>query len=470
MEIPAGSQGKLRQQNERRILDYVREHGGATQAEIAEADEVGLTRAAVAKLIGAAERDGSNGSTGEGRLHSALERDTGRPARYSIRSDLAYVISLDLGRYHVRVLAEDLAGAELLDGDEFSTRPGDTINAREDPHGALRTAADFVNRARNELEGRYGRDGLAGLVIGVPFPVAKPSGSNGEMIKPKDVPAWDLVQLPTALWDQLGWSTDSYAIESVVNLGALAELDAIKEADVGPGFEKKSANLLYVRWSTTIDGAIVSDGRLHRGFRGLAGEFAHGVDPENNNLRDDACEHCSSYCANAVASLKAFESSPLLAKAGIDFKELENNSDRGRSASERRLSALVKMARAGGANHPAEILLQQAGRCIGRALGTAANTLNPQVVVLGGAFHRDEYLHVQSSVEAGLKETAWPPVLTGLTIRPGERTGRAAVVGGLSLALDQFASSHLLSRLPTLEPARGSQPPRRKARRATARA
>lgn len=435
MSSNAASQGAMRLRNETRILNYIRRNPDSTQADIADNEPLNLTRAAVTKLIGSRA---DNAKDTAGRLRHVLWDNEKRPARYRIRGERGFVLSVDIGRAHARVRAANLAG-DLLHSEDLAQGGLDSYNA---PADAFEKTANLVNNTLAQIaESGYTReDKLAGMVLGVPFPVDR----NQRIISP-DQQVWPMVDLPTDLWQKLGWrhDRDFLAVESVVNLGAIAELEALlKKQDIA-GLTFDTADLMYVRWSKTIDAAIIANGRPYRGFRGLAGQFAHGPDPASAVLHreGEGCDYCTEQCVNHVASVDA-----LMKHEGLkDIKTLLPH----RGSSEDWVSALVELAveGTGKGSKEARNALEAAAWAVGRAIGTAANTLNPRVVVVGGAFHEPAFRYVEQFIRMGVSKSSWAPVTRGLTIVPGETTGRAAVTGGVDFALERFASKFLLGTL-----------------------
>jgi glucokinase len=121
----------------------------------------------------------------------------------------------------------------------------------DDPERALRDVVDAVRSL--ELPAPLGRIG-----IGCPGPL---DPDAGVVRSPPNLPAWRDVPVVERLQDELGVPV---RLENDANAGALGE--ALHGS--AQGFRW----VFYLTISTGIGAGIVIDGRIHRGFRGLAGE------------------------------------------------------------------------------------------------------------------------------------------------------------------------------------------------------
>jgi predicted NBD/HSP70 family sugar kinase len=82
-------------------------------------------------------------------------------------------------------------------------------------------------------------------------------------------------------------------------------------------------------------------------------------------------------------------------------------------------------------------VLTDAGRTIGRAVADLANSLNPELVVVGGS------VGTSSSLIEGLRGSidryAQPDTAAALEVIPGELGDRSEVVGAVALAIARVA-------------------------------
>jgi predicted NBD/HSP70 family sugar kinase len=389
MTFYGGSQGELRAYNEEQILRFIRDNPGCTQLDIARG--IGLTRAAVAKLIGPDPGDGNEPV----KLRRVLAVTSDRPARHSLRGDLGFVMTVDLGGNHVRLRSANLLGEPLL-----PMVPDRSVDVVAEPERALNVASTMMEEAI-ESSG-FRREGLAGIAVGVPFPVRQ----DGVVLAPGE---WRYVQLPSSLWQHLDWRSES-VVWSDANLGAVAELEAALRDPSLRGLTRDT-DLIYVKWSSAVTGAVITGGRLHRGYGGMAGQFPH-----------------VSSAASVTAIVESLGNDPLAS----ELRDVN---------AEERASKLVARARSGDVK--CEKLLKEAARMLGRALGPMINTVNPRLVIVGGAFKAADYSYLSKSLHEGVEETTFQAALKDAMIQSGRCTGSAAVQGGLAVALREFAVPHL---------------------------
>lgn len=188
-------------------------------------------------------------------------------------------------------------------------------------------------------------------------------------------------------------------LENDVNAGTWAEFVA------GAGKGKK--NLVGVFVGTGIGGAIVLDGKLHRGSRGAAGEVGHMIVLEGGPLcgcgRYGCLEALASRTAmakDAVAAIAAGLVPELVEKTGTDFKKLKS------SAFEK---ALAK------GNPVIAKIVERSAYHLGVGLSNLAMALDPDCFVLGGGFVARLGDHYVKAVENSLKALmpGGPEILIG---------------------------------------------------------
>lgn len=417
MSITAvGSQGELRLQNEERILAYIRENPGCTQGEISTG--VGLTRAGVSKLLGTEPPKGKEPTSG---LRAVLDVEGSRPARFALAAELGGVMTIDIGSKHIRLRVADLLGKEVA-----AARYSGVIDVVREPMRTLDVAAELMESTL--AESPFTHEQLAGIVIGVPFPVRR----GGVVLSAGE---WRYAQLPTSLWERLDWSPrPEAAVNSDADLGAMAEVEAaIHES--GLDLVREDAHVLYVKWSSSVTSSIIIGGELHTGYGGLAGQWPHNVPigPSLIEPQPPLCTRCGRSCLNSRGSVNALSAILISEGHGADLDDKD---------AEERAKTLV--ARARGGDERCIELLNGAAQEMGRTLGQVINLLNPRLVVIGGAFRAADYGYLAEALHKGVEETAFAPELGDTLIQAGRCTGSAAVRGGLVVALRKFAVPYLM--------------------------
>ena len=129
-------------------------------------------------------------------------------------------------------------------------------------------------------------------------------------------------------------------------------------------------HLLFVKVGTGIGCGIITDGRIHRGAQGAAGDIGHIHVPGNEEI----CRCGNRGCLEAVAGGGA-----MATRLRGDGIEAQNSRDVVRHVRDGRPEAMQ--------------LVRQAGRELGEVLAASVNFFNPGVIVIGGDIaHADEHL------------------------------------------------------------------------------
>jgi len=416
---PVSQQG-MRRANLALVLGAVARLGATSRARVA--DETGLTRAAAGSLVNelidaglVRERGVSQGGR-VGRPSTVLSLNDSGPAG----------LGLEVGVEHVGACVVDL-------GHDVRTRIRvPAPNRGRDPRAALEQLAEVAARAL-ELAAGSGLEPV-GVAIAVPGLVghAKPperradrpperrrgakAAEPGAERPSEPAPADTVVHAPNLGWHDVRLADElrhlipaalrglPIAVENEANLGALAEL---RRGEVGRDF-------VHVSAEAGIGAALVVDGRLLRGRRGFAGELGHmPVHPDGL-----PCPCGSHGCLEQYAGEEA-----VLRNCGLG------------DAAGDRVALLAGHARGGNAD--VRRALDAAGRALGIALSGTVNLVDPETVVLGGAYaDLAEWLTpgMQTELGARVKIRPWEPeglVVSGLK-REGPVIGAAtSVVQGL---------------------------------------
>lgn len=191
--------------------------------------------------------------------------------------------------------------------------------------------------------------------IGVSF--GGPVAADGRTVRlSMHVPGWE--QAPLADWLESAFGVAA----QVANDGDAA---ALAEYRFGAG--RGVRHMLYLTVSTGIGGGVIVDGRLHRGERAWAGEIGHMVlDPEG-----PPCPCGRNGCLESLASGLS-----IAREARLHAPHL--NPDDPAAITARDVAAALPHDAA------ARQVWERAMRWLGVGIGSAANLLNPGVVVLGG--------------------------------------------------------------------------------------
>ncbi|MFB9572608.1 ROK family transcriptional regulator [Streptomyces yanii] len=367
------------------VLALISSGAVATRADIARI--TGLARSTVSQRVdaliahGFVDEDADGASTG------------GRPPRrLALRTREHAVAGVDLGASHCRVALLDIGGATLATQEN-------PLAIGDGPDSVLRHVERTVHALLEEA-GRTPR-ALKAIGVGVPGPV---EFSTGRPVDPPIMPGWHQYPIPEFFAARFGVRA---LVDNDVNVMALAE-----QRRAFPDCRY----LLYIKVGTGIGCGIVSDGRLHRGAQGCAGDIGHIRVAE----LDEPCRCGNSGCLEAVAGGASLAAK--LAGLGLDAT---SGSD------------VVRLVKSG--NREAVLMVREAGRAVGEVLAGLVNFFNPDTVVMGGALAA-----VHDQLLAGVREAVYRrshPLATQLLRIEPSRTGEnAAAVGAGILAIEHALS------------------------------
>ena len=389
------------------ILDEIRHARARSRAELA--SRTGLSRGVVAQRVAelialGLVTDGDLGpSTG------------GRPPRQlSFRADAGHVLVADLGATSIDVAVTDLEGRILGHRDE----PADIAAG---PDACLQRVDELfadLGGATRDLPGR-----LWGVGIGIPGPV---EFRSGRPVSPPIMPGWDGYPIRERFVARHGapvW------VDNDVNLLALGEW----RSGIAIGHD----NVLFVKVGTGIGAGIISNGRIHRGAQGSAGDVGH------IQVTDDTSVVCR--CGN-VGCLEALAGGGALARDG-QAAAREGRSERLRAALDQHGQVSAEdVARAASFGDPVAVgLLQSAGHRVGLMLASVVNLLNPSLVVVGGGVAQsgDQLL-------AAIRETVYrrslPLATRDLLLHRSSLGALAGVIGASSMVVEQLLSRESMAR------------------------
>jgi predicted NBD/HSP70 family sugar kinase len=392
------------------LLGLLRRHGTLTRAELAE--QLGVTSAMAGEWIADLSRSRLVDSAGRGRSSGGRP-----PQRVTLAGDAALALGLDVSGWPVRAVLRDLAGRVRF---ELTVAPSSALwrrgRAAVDPalpptavEDVLRLAEHAIRRsAQPRSLVRATGVALAGFVD-TRRGAHRPEGGHGGAS----------IALGPALAERLGMPV---LIEDMARAAALAEARDGAAAGI--------ADLLFLSLGDRIGAALILDGDLYRGARGVVGEIGHIV------VREDGprCTCGNLGCVQALASRPAIlgqvraalAEGVASAMAGAPVLEVET----------------VVRAAAGG-DRLASTVLRQAGQDVGRALAAGANLLGPTMVVLGGYAPALGVLFVEE-VRRVLEHHVVPPIGERMRVGVGILGAQAAALGAAWGALDLLVESGAL--------------------------
>ena len=339
----------------------------------------------------------------------------GRPPRQlAFRGDAGHVLVADLGATSIDVAVTTLDGRILAHQDE----PADIAAGPEVALARVEELFDDLRAPRRRLPGR-----LWGVGIGVPGPV---EFRTGRPIFPSIMPGWDNYPVRERLEARYGapvW------VDNDVNVLALGEW----RSGVAAGHD----NVIVVKIGTGIGAGIISDGRLHRGAQGSAGDVGH------IHVSDDRSVVCR--CGN-TGCLEALAGGEALGRVGAAAAR-DGRSPRLRAVLETRGTVTAEdVANAASFGDAVAMdLLQTAGRRVGLMLASVVNFFNPSMVVIGGGVAQSGDV-LLASIREVVYGRGLPLATRDLLVQRSSLGSLAGVIGGSAMVVDQLFSRESLAR------------------------
>jgi predicted NBD/HSP70 family sugar kinase len=321
---------EVRRRNTALVLRLLRDTGSLSRADLARRS--GLAKATIGTIVGQLQRvgvvsEGVTESSGRGRPSTPVVLEGRSLAGLGIEINVDYAA----------VTAIDLAGRELF----FEERPVASVAPRlSDVVGVIRDAVARLAGADVEL---------LGLTIAVPGLIDR---GRGVVVDAPNL-GWSEVALVEEVRRGLDGAV-SVAVDNDANCAARAE----RVHGVAVGVD----DFVYLTGTVGLGAGIFSGGQVLRGSRGLAGEVGH------LRVGDETfvCACGRTGCWEAMVGLRALEQ-----QTGVAVEPGEDPV----CYAER----LRRSPEAGEA-------LTGIGQALGRGVAQLAVTLDPRMVVLGGAF------------------------------------------------------------------------------------
>lgn len=326
-----------------RIVNLVRTGEAMTRPEIGRV--TGLGRGVVTQRVDQAIEmgflaDGEYGPSSGGRA----------PRTLRFRSEQGRIIVAAFGALHIRV------GIASLDGD--------IIDDRHTEWDIARGPAETIDRALamlDEILTGHGDVPVWGVAVGIPGPV---DFDSGRPVAPPIMPGWngfDMRRRFEERFDAPVW------VDNDVNLLAFSERSRRPD---------ERLDLIFFKVGTGIGAGLLSQGRIHRGANGAAGDVGHV------RVRDS-----ESQCrCGKVGCLEAEAGGWALVR------------DADRAVEDGATGALAKLVADGTPLTPQLIamsamngdalaisLIQRSARLVGESIAALVNMFNPAVIVVGGA-------------------------------------------------------------------------------------
>ncbi len=317
-----------------------------------------------------------------------------------------------LGASNLAVGVADLSGIVLGERSE-------PVDVADGPEVVLGRVEELLQDLRAEHPGD-----VWGIGMGIPGPV---EFSTGRPIAPPIMPGWDG-------FDIRGYFSERHRVpvwvDNDVNVMAVGELRGGPHRDV--------RDMLYVKVGTGIGAGLISNGALHRGAQGCAGDIGH-IEILQPGHQTVICRCGNTNCLEAFAGGAAIARDATAAALAGRSPRLAQILATGRSLE----AADVGLAARHGDQVSNELLARSA-QFLGENLARMVNFFNPATIVIGGgvATSGDSYL---ANVKQIVIKRSLPLATRSLQIVRSTLGAEAGLIGAAFMVVDELFSRELIT-------------------------
>lgn len=316
------------------------------------------------------------------------------------------------------VLGLDIGGTKLAAA--VVSQVGEVLTYRRAPSRTWQGAETVVSRLFRLGHAAIEQAGMpiaaVGIACGGPL-----DARAGVILSPPGLPDWTSVPIT-------GPAAAEFAAPAFLDNDGTAA--AYAEYLFGPW--KLTQSLAYLTISTGIGGGLVLQGRPYRGSTGNGAEFGHlAIDWKGRR-----CNCGQSGCAEAYVSGRAIG-----ARAAEGLARGTRSSLRGPTVT----AELVAEAAAGG-DAFASSIWEESMEMLGRVVAMVINTVEPDLVVLGGGVTQAGGMFIEPVRRHALSQVMSPSV-TRTRVQLTALRDHGGVLGAAAVARDRMANQAWLDRV-----------------------
>jgi glucokinase len=254
---------------------------------------------------------------------------------------------------------------------------------------------DLINKNLSEFIIKYKKVKAIGISCGGPL-----NSKKGIILAPPNLPTFINVEIVKDI--ELKFNIPTF-LDNDANACALAEW----KWGNGKGFN----NLIFLTFGTGLGAGLILDGQIYSGKDGYAGEIGH--------IR---LENSGPFCYRKYGSFESFCSGSGISKL-YDLKFNET------------LTAKEICNKANKGDRKALATINESAMQLGRGLSILIDILNPECVVIGSIYTRDEKLFKDKMFEYIHKE-ALEESINGLQILPSKLQENLGDMAALGVAIN----------------------------------
>jgi glucokinase-like ROK family protein len=328
-----------------------------------------------------------------------------KPQILRINNQLGYIIGIDVGATSIDMALADVNG-------QIVKRTSENADVRIKPDLYFGRCVELVNQIL-KAQG-IDADQILGIGVGVPGPV---DFAHGVLVAPPLMPDWGNFSIRSFFNE--AFPSAFAVVDNDVNIMALGEQRA------GDGINVD--HFIYVKIGTGIGAGIISNGHIHRGSDGCAGDIGHICVDKKGPL-------CA--CGN-IGCLEAMSAGPMI---------VSKANEAARNGTSPILSQML--ASNGGVLRAEDVnaacregdqaaldIIRASGQMVGDVLASLVNFFNPSHIFIGGGIANFGN-HLLVAIRRAVLQRSLPLATTHLSIKFSSMGADAGVIGAIALALD----------------------------------
>jgi len=326
-----------------------------------------------------------------------------RPGLLRVNDQLGYLVGLDIGATSIDSVLADVGGKVL----QRRSAPADV---RQSPDEFLSRCSELILEMANAQGCHHNQ--ILGIGVGVPGPV---DFTHSVLIAPPLMPGWE--NFPIRDFFQHTFPAAYVVVDNDVNIMAIGE----QRAGEGIGID----HFIFIKIGTGIGSGIISNGKIHRGSIGCAGDIGHICVDKQGPI----CRCGNTGCLEAVAAGPAITEKAMQAAMNGSSPLLRQMMDA--NGGILRPEDVNAACREG--DQAALEIIRASGQMIGDVLAGLVNFFNPSHIFIGGGITNFGNRLLVSIRRAVLRRSL-PLATRHLSINYSGMGPEAGVTGAVALA------------------------------------
>ena len=385
---------------EAEIMRALRRQGRISRSEITSI--TGWSKAKASQEIRSLVNKGFLVEIGEG-----VSQGGRKPGLLRINTQLGYIVGIDIGAINLQIAMADVTGSVVQQRSE----PTD-VHLR--PESVLGRCSELITEMAIAQEVTPGQ--ILGIGVGVPGPV---DFAQGVLVAPPLMPKWENFRIRGFFKE--AFPSAFVVVDNDVNIMALGEQRAGDGANVD--------HFIFIKIGTGIGAGIISNGKIHRGSDGSAGDIGHICVDKKGPL-------CT--CGN-IGCLEAMSAGPAIVSKAMEAAQNGTS------------PILSKMLKLNGGNLQAEDvnaacregdqaaldIIRDSGHMVGDVLAGLVNFFNPSHIFIGGRIANFGN-HLLVAIRRAVLQRSLPLATAHLSIKFSRMGSDAGITGAIALALDHL--------------------------------